>query len=67
MMKIVIIAFSMDWNMWLKIVLIRYLLTDCMRAVTLLKTFLLKSKSSRKVFRNVIISLSGFRNKKHAE
>ena len=53
--------------MCLKIVLIRYLLTDCMRAVTLLKTFLLKSKSSRKVFRNVIISLSGFRNKKHAE
>ena len=40
------------------------LIDNCMRAVTLLKTFLLKSKSSRKVFRKVIISLSGFRNKK---
>lgn len=43
------------------------LIDNCMRAVTLLKTFLLKSKSSRKLFRKVIISLSGFRNKKHAE
>ena len=66
MMKIVIIAFSMDKHVT-ENSLNTLLIDNCMRAVTLLKTFLLKSKSSRKVFRKVIISLSCFRNRKHAE